>query len=86
MLMPGRQFGQGESFPGVLVNGTTTVNGYTLPIDLFLTSRGAGDAAEYVASNSVEFGGECRFRVIVSPPFWFIVSPLFRSKLSPLLG
>jgi len=80
MLITGRQFGKGENIPGVLVNG------YNIPIDLFLTSRGAGDAAEYVASNSVEFGGECRFRVIVSPPFWFIVSPLFRSKLSPLLG
>jgi len=67
MLMPGRQFGQGESFPGVLVNGTTTVNGYTLPIDLFLTSRGAGDAAEYVASNSVDFGGE--FESSVSDEF-----------------
>ena len=56
--MPGRQFGQGENFPGVLVNGTTTVNGYSIPIDLNITGRATGDAAEYVASNSVEFGGE----------------------------
>ena len=56
--MPGRQFGQGENFPGVLVNGTTTVNGYTIPIDLNITGRVTGDAAEYVASSSVEFGGE----------------------------
>jgi len=67
MLMPGRQFGQGENFPGVLVNGTTTVNGYTIPIDLSITGRVTGDAAEYVASNSVEFGGE--FESIVSDEF-----------------
>jgi len=65
--MPGRQFGQGENFPGVLVNGTTTVNGYTIPIDLSITGRVTGDAAEYVASNSVEFGGE--FESIVSDEF-----------------
>lgn len=56
--MPRRQFGQSENFPGVLVVGTTTVNGYTIPIDLNITGRATGDAAEYVASNSVEFGGE----------------------------
>ena len=65
--MPGRQFGQGENFPGVLVNGTTTVNGYSIPIDLNITGRITGDAAEYVASNSVEFGGE--FESIVSDEF-----------------
>ena len=65
--MPGRQFGQGENFPGVLVNGTTTVNGYTIPIDLNITGRVTGDAAEYVASNSVEFGGE--FESSVSDEF-----------------
>jgi len=67
MLMPGRQFGQGENFRGVLVNGTTTVNGYTIPIDLSITGRVSGEAAEYVASNSVEFGGE--FESIVSDEF-----------------
>ena len=67
MLMPGRQFGQGENFPGVLVNGTTTVNGYTIPIDLSITGRVTGDAAEYVASNSVEFSGE--FESSVSDEF-----------------
>jgi len=65
--MPGRQFGQGENFRGVLVNGTTTVNGYTIPIDLSITGRVSGEAAEYVASNSVEFGGE--FESIVSDEF-----------------
>jgi len=65
--MPGRQFGQGENFPGVLVNGTTTVNGYTIPIDLSITGRVSGEAAEYVASNSVEFGGE--FESSVSDEF-----------------
>src|SRR6478736_3791665 len=67
MLMPGRQFGQGENFLGVLVNGTTTVNGYTLPIDLALTSRDSTGPLEYVASGSVVFDGE--FESVIADEF-----------------
>lgn len=58
MLMPGRQVGMGLNIPGGEVSGTTEVNGYTVPVDLVLSSRGGLQPVEYVASNSIEINGE----------------------------
>lgn len=58
MLMPGRQVGMGLNIPGGEVTGTTEVNGYTVPVDLVLSSRSGLEPIEYVASNSIEINGE----------------------------
>lgn len=48
----------GLTIQGGEINGTTVVNGYTVPIDLALSSRTGNEPAEYVASITVEFTGE----------------------------
>jgi len=53
MVMPGRMF-TAISIPGGSVSGQSQVNGYTLPVDLDLTSRGSADPKEYVATRMVD--------------------------------
>src|SRR5690349_15698104 len=71
MLMPGRQLNQGVNIPGATVTGNTVVNGYTVPVDLAVSSR-TGNLGEYVATGSVEFSGE--FEASASDEFTAYIS------------
>src|SRR5882757_6334042 len=53
MIMPGRMF-TALTVPGGSVSGTTQVNGYTVPVDLALTSRTGNEPTQYVASRSID--------------------------------
>ena len=56
--MPMRGGSIGLGLPGATQSGSDTVNGYTVPVDMTLTSRTSAQPVEYVASNAVEFTGE----------------------------
>ncbi|MDI3321388.1 LamG-like jellyroll fold domain-containing protein [Pinibacter soli] len=58
MTMPGRTLAIGSGVAGATVSGTTTVNGYTVPVDLSVTNRSSSQPTEYVASNRVVLEGE----------------------------
>jgi RHS repeat-associated protein len=51
--MPGRMF-TALTVPGGSVSGTTQVNGFTVPVDLALTSRTGNEPTQYVASRSID--------------------------------
>jgi RHS repeat-associated protein len=70
--MPGRQMNQGVNIPGATVTGNTVVNGYTVPVDLAVSSRSGTLPSEYVASTNVEFSGE--FESTVSDEFVAYIS------------
>ena len=53
MIMPGRMF-TALTVPGGSVSGTTQVNGYTVPVDLALTSRTGNEPTQYVASRMID--------------------------------
>jgi RHS repeat-associated protein len=53
MIMPGRMF-TALTVPGGSVSGTTQVNGFTVPVDLALTSRTGNEPTQYVASRSID--------------------------------
>jgi RHS repeat-associated protein len=72
MLMPGRQMNQGVNIPGATVTGNTVVNGYTVPVDLAVSSRTGILPSEYVASSNVEFSGE--FESTISDEFVAYIS------------
>ncbi|MBN9381989.1 MAG: RHS repeat protein, partial [Chitinophagaceae bacterium] len=53
MIMPGRMLAT-LSIPGGSFSGTTQVNGYTLPVDLTLSSRTGNQPTSYVATDMIE--------------------------------
>ncbi len=53
MIMPGRMF-TALTVPGGSVTGTTQVNGYTVPVDLALSSRSGNEPTQYVASRTID--------------------------------
>jgi RHS repeat-associated protein len=53
MIMPGRMF-TALTVPGGSVTGTTQVNGFTVPVDLALTSRSGNEPTQYVASRTID--------------------------------
>ncbi|MDI3322740.1 RHS repeat-associated core domain-containing protein [Pinibacter soli] len=67
MTMPGRTLAIGSGVAGATVSGTTTVNGYTVPVDLSVTNRSSSQPTEYVASNRVVLEGE--FQSLASDEF-----------------
>ena len=42
------------SIPGGTYSGTTTVNGYTLPVDLILSSQTGNEPATYRATHGID--------------------------------
>ncbi|MBN8851225.1 MAG: hypothetical protein BGO55_10020 [Sphingobacteriales bacterium 50-39] len=53
MIMPGRMF-TAISIPGGTYSGTTTVNGYTLPVDLTVNSRTGTTPSTYTATHGID--------------------------------
>ncbi|MES1159419.1 MAG: RHS repeat-associated core domain-containing protein, partial [Bacteroidota bacterium] len=53
MIMPGRLF-TALTIPGGSVSGTTNVNGFTVPVDLALTSRTGNEPTQYTASRTID--------------------------------
>jgi len=53
MVMPGRMF-TALTVPGGSVSGTTQVNGFTVPVDLALSSRSGNEPTQYVASRTID--------------------------------
>ena len=53
MVMPGRMF-TALTIPGGSVTGTTQVNGYTLPVDLSLSSRSGNEPTQYTATRTID--------------------------------
>ena len=53
MIMPGRMF-TALTVSGGSVSGTTQVNGFTVPVDLALTSRNGNEPTQYTASRSID--------------------------------
>jgi RHS repeat-associated protein len=53
MIMPGRMF-IALQIPGGSVSGTTQVNGYTVPVDLTLSSRNSDTPYQYVATQYID--------------------------------
>jgi len=53
MLMPGRS---GHAIQGGYSNGSSFVNGYTVPATLSLNSRDGNQPKEYAASEQIDFG------------------------------
>ena len=53
MVMPGRMF-TAISIPGGTYSGTTTVNGYTLPVDLTVSSRTGTTPSTYTATHNID--------------------------------
>ncbi|HWK05711.1 MAG TPA: AHH domain-containing protein [Puia sp.] len=53
MAMPGRMF-TALTVPGGSVSGTTQVNGFTVPVDLALSSRSGNEPTQYVASRTID--------------------------------
>lgn len=53
MIMPGRLF-TALTVPGGSVTGTTQVNGFTVPVDLSLSSRNGNEPTQYVATRTID--------------------------------
>jgi len=53
MIMPGRMY-TALTVPGGSVTGTTQVTGFTVPVDLVLTSRSGNEPTQYVASRTID--------------------------------